>query len=99
MVLCVMHLYWNPGMCPCHLKASLTMWNRVLLHCFTVKTCVQIFINPCLVAAILKEDRCGIIVAELGTLMMVGSSDWLFCVVQVTIVFDQIKSSQQVFLL
>ncbi len=25
---------------------------------------------------------------------MVGSSDWLFCVIQVTIVFDQIKPSQ-----
>ena len=55
---------------------------------------MQIVINPCLVAVILKEDCCGTIVAELGTLMMVGSSDWLFCVIQVTIVFDQIKPSQ-----
>ena len=66
---CVWCIYIGILVCPCHLKASLTMWNHVLLHCFTVKTCVQIVINPCLVAVILKEDCCGTIVAELGTLM------------------------------
>ena len=51
-------------MCLVHLRLSLRPIS-VFLRCFTAKTCVQSV--TCVVAVILKEDRCGTI-AELGAL-------------------------------